>query len=261
MAQFKDDEFYMTLVTLQVEDRLFKVPRRILEAQCPVFRDMFSFPPPLDAEVEGSSDEHPIVLPEPVKAEDFRRLLKVLLPTSYYGSRLPKGDHDGWISVLKLSRMWQMEELHRAALKNLKYSVVQKGAVEKLALALKYEIKDWIVPGVDELARRPEPISVEDTAVLGLEVALKVAAVRESLVSEGLRLAASGRNAFAPAITRIFSLSGMLVCIRTSDVHLSEQPVPRTIRDSFKRAVEWIHCNTPMFDGEAAQVLIPPHVI
>ncbi|KAI5988166.1 hypothetical protein EDD15DRAFT_2199112 [Pisolithus albus] len=198
MAPFKDDEFYMTLVTLQVEDHLFRVPRRILEAQCPVFQDMFSFPPPLDAEVEGSSDEHPIVLPELVKAEDFRR---------YYGPRLPKGDDDGWISVLKLSRMWQMEEIRRAALNNLKYSAVQKGAVEKLALALKHDIKDWIILGVEELARRPEPISVEDTEVLGLEVALKVAAVRESLVSESLRLTASGRNAFAPAIIRIFSLS------------------------------------------------------
>ncbi|KAI6163367.1 hypothetical protein EDD17DRAFT_1812868, partial [Pisolithus thermaeus] len=169
MAQFKDDEFYMTLVTLQVEDRLFRVPRRILEAQCPVFKDMFSFPPPLDAEAEGSSDEHPIVLPEPVKVEDFKRLLKVLLPTSYYGTRLPKDDHDGWISVLKLSKMWQIDELHCAALKNLKYSAVQKSAVEKLALALKYEINDWIIAGVNELARRSEPINVEDARTLGLE--------------------------------------------------------------------------------------------
>ncbi|KAI6113530.1 hypothetical protein EV401DRAFT_1982804 [Pisolithus croceorrhizus] len=206
MAQFKDDEFYMTLVTLQVEDRLFRVPRRILEAQCPVFKDMFSFPPPLDAEAEGSSDEHPIVLPEPVKVEDFKRLLKVLLPTSYYGTRLPKDDHDGWISVLKLSKMWQIDELHCAALKNLKYSAVQKSAVEKLALALKYEINDWIIAGVNELARRSEPINVEDARTLGLETVLKIAAVRESPISEGLRLTASSKNAFTPSIIRIFNL-------------------------------------------------------
>ncbi|KAI6015576.1 hypothetical protein EDC04DRAFT_643609 [Pisolithus marmoratus] len=203
MAQSKDDEFYMSFVTLQVEDCLFRVPRRTLEAQSPVFRDMFSLPPPPDVEVEGSSDEYPIVLPEPVKADDFRRLLKVLLPTSVYGQRLPKGDHDGWISVLKLSRMWQMEDLHTLALRNLKYPAGWKSAAEKLALALELEIKDWIIHGVNELARRPEPISIEDSQILGLETALKVAAVRESLAADGSRLVAGCRNAANVDFTHI----------------------------------------------------------
>ncbi|KAI6046289.1 hypothetical protein EDC04DRAFT_3086367 [Pisolithus marmoratus] len=208
MAQFKDDEYYITLVTFQVEDRLFRVPRHTLEVQSPVFNDMFTFPPPPGVDVEGSSDEHPIVLPDLVTVEDFKRLLRVLLPTSYYGTRLSKGDHDGWISVLKLSRMWQMEELHRAALNRLKYSAVRKSAVEKLALALEYEIQHWIVPAVNELARRPQPISVEDTQILGLETASKVAAVRERLISESLCLTARGKDAIAPFITEIFNLSG-----------------------------------------------------
>lgn len=210
MVQFKDDEFYMTFVTFRVRDCLFRVPRQTLEAQSPVFKDMFLFPPPPDEEVEGSSDERPIALPEDVEVEDFRRLLKVLLPTSFYGPRLPKNDHNGWISVLKLSRMWQMEELHCLALKNLKYPAGWKSATEKLALALKHEINAWLVPGINELARRPEPISVEDTQVLGLETALKVAAVRESLVPNGLRLAAGSRDAanvdFTDVIREIFNL-------------------------------------------------------
>ncbi|KAI6015577.1 hypothetical protein EDC04DRAFT_643623 [Pisolithus marmoratus] len=190
----------------QVEDRLFRLPRQSLEAQSPVFKDMFAFPPPPGVDIEGSSDEHPIVLPDVVTVEDFKRLIKVLLPTSYYGTRLPKGDHDGWISVLKLSRMWQMEELHRAALNHLKYSAVRKGAVEKLALALELEIEHWIMPGVNELARRSQPISIEDAQILGLETALKVAAVRESLISESLRLRAGSKDAFTPFITKIFNL-------------------------------------------------------
>ncbi|KAI6113531.1 hypothetical protein EV401DRAFT_1982808 [Pisolithus croceorrhizus] len=170
MAQFKDDEFYMTFVTLQVEDCLFRVPRQTLEAQSPVFRNMFSMPPPPDVEVEGLSDEHPIVLPEPVKARDFKRLLKVLLPTGVFSPRLPKGDHDAWISVLKLSRMWEMEEPYSLALRNLKYPTGWKSALE-------HEITDWIVPG---------------------------AAVRESLVTDGFRLTAGCRtaaNIFKPFCT------------------------------------------------------------
>jgi len=64
---------------LQVEDCLFRVPRHTLEAQSTVFLDMFSFPPPPDTEVEGSSDEHPIRL-DGVMADEFRQLLKVLYP-------------------------------------------------------------------------------------------------------------------------------------------------------------------------------------
>lgn len=63
----------------QVQDRLFRVPRHTLEAQSVVFQDMFSFPPPPDAEVEGSSDEHPIRL-DGVTVDEFRHLLKVLYP-------------------------------------------------------------------------------------------------------------------------------------------------------------------------------------
>ncbi|KAI6015573.1 hypothetical protein EDC04DRAFT_2505222, partial [Pisolithus marmoratus] len=170
----------------QVEDRLFRVPRHTLEAQLLVFNEMFAFPPPPGVDVEGSSDEHPIVLPNLVTVEDFKRLLRVLLPTSYYGTRLSKGDHDGWISVLKLSRMWQMEELRRAVLSHLKCSAVRKNAVEKLALVLECEIQHWIVPAVNELAREPQPISVEDSQILGLETVSKVAAVRERLISESL---------------------------------------------------------------------------
>ncbi|KAI5988161.1 hypothetical protein EDD15DRAFT_2289964 [Pisolithus albus] len=210
MAPSKDDEFYMTFVTIQVEDTLFKVPREALESQSPVFKDMFSLPPPPNVEVDGSSDEHPIVLPEPVTAVDFKWLLKVLLlPTSFVGPRLPKGGHDAWISVLKLSLMWEMEGLRTLALRHLRYPTGWKSAAEKLALALKYEIRDWIVPGVNELARRPEPMGVEDVQILGLETTLKVAAVRESLATDGYRLTAGCRAAsnvdFTQIIKEIFS--------------------------------------------------------
>ena len=44
-----------------------------------VFLDMFSFLPLPVAEVEGSSDEHPIRL-DGVMADEFRWLLEVLFP-------------------------------------------------------------------------------------------------------------------------------------------------------------------------------------
>ncbi|KAG6325823.1 hypothetical protein ID866_13266, partial [Astraeus odoratus] len=142
---------------------------------------MFSLPVPNDEEVEGSSDEHPIHLPD-VRADEFRLLLKVLL-TSSFGSQgnLPSSP-DEWLSVIKLARMWEMDEVCKKAIKMVPYSSVNKNAVEKVGLAFQYDIDEWLVPGLNELAKRAEPVSMKDVELLGWEVALKVAEVRESLV-------------------------------------------------------------------------------
>ena len=143
-------------------------------------------------------------------------------PTS---PNLPPGV-DEWISVLKLANMWQLEHIRTRALQNLEYKRVRKSAVEKVVLAFQYDVKQWITPGLNELARRQEPISMEDVELLGLDVALKVAAVRESLVFEPEqrspysssgptnRVTTGTRKAqnvdFTPTIKRIFKLSGAL---------------------------------------------------
>ena len=76
--------------------------------------------------------------------------------------------------------MWHFQQIRTIALENLPYSSVKKSPVEKVALAFQYDIKRWLLPGLNQLAQRPEPINVEDVQLLGLEVALKIAEVRES---------------------------------------------------------------------------------
>jgi len=127
--------------------------------------------------------------------------------------------------------MWQFQQIRTMALENLPYLFIEKSPVEKVALAFKYDIKQWLVPGINQMAQRSEPINVEDVQLLGLEVALKIAAVRESLVFEPPQslygffdpssptspgpvdhIASSTRNAsdvdFTPTIKKIFELSG-----------------------------------------------------
>ncbi|KAG6326600.1 hypothetical protein ID866_12489 [Astraeus odoratus] len=167
---------------------------------------MFSLPVPNNEEVEGSSDELPIHLPG-VRADEFRLLLKVLL-TSSFGSQgnLPNSP-DEWLSVIKLARMWEMDEVCKKAIKMMPYSSVNKNAVEKVRLAFQYDIDEWLVPGLNELAKRPEPVSVKDVELLGWEIALKVVEVRESLVistQEPQESSRSGKSATTPA-TRLSS--------------------------------------------------------
>ena len=86
-----------------------------------------------------------------------------------------------WFPVVKLARMWEFDRIHKYAIQNMPYEQVCKTSAEKVALAIKYDIQPWLLPGLNELAKRNEPLGNHDLELLGPEVVLKVSAVRESL--------------------------------------------------------------------------------
>jgi hypothetical protein len=68
----------------QVENRLFRVPSYMFFKGSPTFVETFNLPP-LSAENHGdtwpgANSENPIVLPDDVRCEDFKNLLKALYP-------------------------------------------------------------------------------------------------------------------------------------------------------------------------------------
>lgn len=65
---------------VKVEDVLFRVPKLYFKHNSSVFNDMFTLPSG-DSEIEGSSDEKPIIL-EGIQCGDFQRLLQVMYPSS-----------------------------------------------------------------------------------------------------------------------------------------------------------------------------------
>ncbi|KAI6137464.1 hypothetical protein EDD17DRAFT_1501728, partial [Pisolithus thermaeus] len=158
-----------------VEDSLFKVPREPFEKESEVFCDMFSLPQGSSVVVEGTGDENPIRIDRTSK-DDFEQLLKALLHRKY-GSQpnLPHGIEQ-WTSVLKLSTAWNFERLRQAAIDALTESGI--GAVDRV-LSQRYYIKNWLLPALNELARRPEPITLEEAQRMGIDIALKLASVRE----------------------------------------------------------------------------------
>ncbi|KAI6103730.1 hypothetical protein EDD16DRAFT_1493486 [Pisolithus croceorrhizus] len=161
---------------VQVEDSLFKVPREPFEKESEVFCDMFSLPQGSSVVVEGTGDENPIRIDRTSK-DDFEQLLKALLHRKF-GSQpdLPHGTEQ-WTSVLKLSTAWNFERLRQAAIDALTESGI--GAVDRVVLSQRYYIKNWLLPALNELARRPEPITLEEAKRMGIDIALKLASVRE----------------------------------------------------------------------------------
>ncbi|KIK24473.1 hypothetical protein PISMIDRAFT_410337 [Pisolithus microcarpus 441] len=172
----RHSDFYISTVTFLVEDSLFRVSREPFQKESEVFCDMFSLPQGSSVVVEGTSDESPVRI-DRISKDDFEQLLKALFHRKY-GSQLdlPHGIEQ-WTSVLKLSATWNFERLRQGAIDALIESGI--GAIDRVVLSQRYYIKNWLLPALNELARRPEPITLEEAKRMGIDVALKLASVRE----------------------------------------------------------------------------------
>lgn len=69
----------------QVEEKLYKVSRYLLERESVFFKDMFSLPKSQDTDAEGLSVECPIVLLGTTKAE-----MDALVQCLHWGYALPR---------------------------------------------------------------------------------------------------------------------------------------------------------------------------
>lgn len=112
----KHPELYMETLVLLVENCLFKVPRKPLEEESVVFRDMFRLPQPKNEMIEGRDDTRPVVL-HGISKDEFECLLKALLCRQCGQNKsLVLHFTSQWISVLKLSMMWECTSLRAAAI-------------------------------------------------------------------------------------------------------------------------------------------------
>ncbi|KAI0700606.1 hypothetical protein BC835DRAFT_397625 [Cytidiella melzeri] len=127
--------------------------------------------------MEGEVLENPIRL-DGIEVDDFRQLLRVMYCT---GPPLPPMilTTPQWIAVLNLATMWQFDKYRVHAITRLSAPSAGLTSGERVQLSLKYRIKSWLVPALNELAQRAEPMGLDDCKTLGLEYLLKICRVRE----------------------------------------------------------------------------------
>ncbi|KAI0072573.1 hypothetical protein K474DRAFT_1678548 [Panus rudis PR-1116 ss-1] len=174
-----DESFYFDDLYISVEGYLYKLPGRSFYNDSIVFRDMRTLPTGESAVVEGSSKDTPLRL-DPVKRAEFNPLLRVMFPRNFgVDEELSEAE---WISVLKLSNMWEMTRISALATKHL-HDLPQRNAAQALALARQHDIKEWMLPALKALAQRHEDITCDDAKILGWELALQVANLRGRAVA------------------------------------------------------------------------------
>jgi len=186
----KDESFYFADVVFLVERCLFKVPRAYFERDSEVFCALFQLPVAQNVPVEGSSDQQPLRL-EGIKEDDFRQLLRVMYPR--HAGQQDIMSCTEWTSVLKLSTMWSFDDLRDLAIQNM--SELSIDPVERAALAKEFNVDEWLLPALNELAQREDPIRIDEARRLGWETALQIAAVRESFVAWNEKVAFGPRGA------------------------------------------------------------------
>ncbi|KAF6752775.1 hypothetical protein DFP72DRAFT_791913, partial [Ephemerocybe angulata] len=157
---------------IQVQDKVYRVPRHGFTQYSGIFETMFTLPQGDDS-TEGRSDDNPIVLPS-CTTEEFESLLAVLYPTApELQPIILTKEH--WIHVLKLSTLWDMEEVRGLSIK--KISATNIGAIEKVKLGKEFRVPTWLLEGYLEIIKSWGKVgSLDDIgSTLGWESAARLA--------------------------------------------------------------------------------------
>lgn len=164
----EDPSYYFQDVIFLVEGTFFKVPRHHFEHSV-FFRDMFS------AETDkGWTKEKPFHV-DGLSKHDFVAFLKIICPRNVFQ---PEDlSFEDWVSVLKLSTLWNFEEARKCAINNLPFTDFEH-PVTRIELAMRYKVRQWYFPALQKLATQQYSFETQDVERLGLNFAMKVVELR-----------------------------------------------------------------------------------
>ena len=158
---------------------------------------MFTVPDGPDFPLEGTSEETPLFL-ESIKADELREFIRVLscrcvcwggilicsIDSEQCERLLAAGEGTpirsiptSWMPVLKLASLWDFPKLRIQALKYLK----SQDCMTRLIMSRQYNVDEWFLPALKEVAVRAKPLTAGEVNELGLDFALQVMALREKV--------------------------------------------------------------------------------
>ncbi|KAG8927849.1 hypothetical protein FRC02_007713, partial [Tulasnella sp. 418] len=171
--------FYASPIILLVEDTLYGVDKALL-TQFQVFKDMFEAAGEFNKDLtEGLTDDNPIQL-HGVTTFEMDSVLHVL--DSKVPSRdasIPSMNAERWQAVLRLATMWDFAQLRSFAIQAIED--LKLGPVKMIVLAWESEVEKWLKPSYVELCTRTTPLTADEGKVLGLDLVIQLARIRETL--------------------------------------------------------------------------------
>ncbi|KAG6920041.1 hypothetical protein DXG01_010109 [Tephrocybe rancida] len=181
------------MMVCKVKDTLFKIWDGSFRRHSEFFKNTSSSLLDIDKGIEGSDDEHPLVV-DNVEAADFEKLLWIVYPSAI-GTFKAKTAQD-WIAVLDLATRWKFKDIRELSIKEL--SKFDIDAIEKIELQQKYEVKrQWAWSAFNALCSRTNGLDVAEGRRLGVETVIDISAVRERLEKWGRKKPDEVRKAVA----------------------------------------------------------------
>ncbi|OCH86748.1 hypothetical protein OBBRIDRAFT_737453 [Obba rivulosa] len=171
-------EFYIQdeMKVMEVGGCLFRVHRYILEQESEYMRQLFV----KDGE-SGSSDDAAIILAD-VTRQEFECLLRFLYhrtPDAHSSS--PVGD---LLALLSVATRLSYPKIRAHAIARLDACAPPLDPIERIILAEKHGIEQWLLPAYVAVCQRCHPLEDAEAEVLGVQTATRIARVRERILGE-----------------------------------------------------------------------------
>ncbi|KAH6910304.1 hypothetical protein BKA70DRAFT_1220926 [Coprinopsis sp. MPI-PUGE-AT-0042] len=164
----------------QAEDTVFKVHSLYFRRESNVFQDMYQLPQGDAGPVNGSSEEHPLIL-HGVLAQDLECILRVMCPrTQLIGGRRYIVHRRMEVGPSARTFVGHAGSFQSSSKKNYPHLLADDPA-ERYAVAKSYTLPGWIYNAIDQLVRRENPVSLHEVTTLdNMPLILAICALRES---------------------------------------------------------------------------------
>jgi len=106
-----------------------------------------------------------------------------------------------WISVLKLSTMWHFQKIREFAIQKMAPLV---GVDEKVILAQKYRITEWLLPALDKWTQQSTSITHKDVDRMGLDFILKIVEARDQYMKSCSKCSNRDRHDYTNILSNLF---------------------------------------------------------
>jgi len=161
-------KFYIQegMATFLVGDRLFKIHHHFLVRESDRFKSII---------LHHKGENIPLA---DVTCSEFESLLDFF----YNGMH---DDYDPtleeWLALLSISTSYKMEKIRQYAISQIEPEEIDP--IERVLLANRHDVDQWLAPAYAALCRRPEPLRKHEAEKLGLATTVKLAEAREKFRS------------------------------------------------------------------------------
>jgi hypothetical protein len=91
---------------------------------------------------------------------------------------------EDWTSLLSFATRFMCEKIRARAIREIEEDQAKLDPVQRVVLAIRHSIPQWLVPAYQELCQRQDSLTLEEGEKLGLSTVIKLMRARETLMNQ-----------------------------------------------------------------------------